>query len=63
MGSNPAQTRAIIGFLDCGDWMAAPENRALGRGFQGDEIGPIGPLKKIFFWRFYIKHILRICLI
>jgi hypothetical protein len=28
--------------------MAAPENRALGRGFQGDEIGLIGPLKKFF---------------
>jgi hypothetical protein len=35
--------------------MAAPENRALGRGFQGDEIGPIGPLKKFFSGDFILS--------
>lgn len=48
MGRNPAQTRADIDFSACTDEMAAPENRALGRAFQGAEIGSNRTTKKIF---------------
>lgn len=42
------QTRAGIDFPACTDEMAAPEKRALGRAFQGAEIGPHQTAEKFF---------------
>lgn len=48
MGRNPVQTRAGIDFSACTDEMAALKNRALGRAFQGAEIGLHQTAEKIF---------------